>query len=198
MANARNWILAFAIAIVLNLFINYGISVFYKMPQYNDFCGNAGRYEPYYPPAKLYPEQNCTVIQPSEEMQRNCTVQKGYISYKYNSAGCATEAYCETCQVRFDDLNNSRSSNIFIILVVFGVAAIIAGMMMKAESVANGLLIGGILSLIIAAARNWGQLSDVLRFAVLGIVLALLLWVGYKKGFGGNLTSSPPPIKNKK
>jgi len=192
-ANIRNWILAFAIAIMLNLFINYGISVFYKAPQYDDFCKDNYRYDPY--PAKPYGEpyttqQNCSAIEVSEALQESCNQQKGYIGYKYNSAGCSTEAYCETCDVKFRDIDNKRSSNIFIILVVFGVAAIIIGMVMNAEAVANGLLIGGILSLIIAAIRNWGQLSDVLRFVVLGIVLVILIWVGYKKGMESGMISS--------
>ena len=42
MANIRNWILAFAIAIVLNLFINYGISVFYKAPNITTFAVTKG------------------------------------------------------------------------------------------------------------------------------------------------------------
>ncbi len=182
--DTKKIILALAIALVLNLFVNYGISVFYKAPQYNDFCTDQYRYGPY--PAKISPElyylqQNCTQVTVSEDLQKSCAEQKGYISYKYNSTGCPTESYCETCGARFDDVNQQRNSNVFVILVVFGVAAIIAGLLIKAEAVANGFLVGGILSLLIAAIRNWGQLQDVLKFAILGIVLALLIWIGYKK-----------------
>ena len=196
MVNIRNWILAFAIAIVLNLFINYGISVFYKAPLYEDFCNDQFRYSSPYP-AKPYGvepysvQQNCSEIELSEALQGNCTEQKGYIAYKYNTTGCPTEAYCETCGAKFNDVNNKRNSNVFVILVVFGVLAIIAGLIVKAEAVANGFLIGGILSLIIAAIRNWGQLQDVLKFGILGIVLALLIWVGYRKGLGGTGESRP-------
>ena len=181
MANARNWILAFAIAIMLNLFINYGISVFYKTPQYDTFCRQGGPYGPYAQPAYPQKETNCATIEVSDALQNSCMADKGYVGYKYNSTGCPTEAYCETCQAKFNDVNNQHSSNIFLILVVVGVVAIIAGMSVKAEAVANGLLVGGIISLIISAIRNWGQLSDILRFIVLGIVLILLIWVGYKK-----------------
>ena len=185
MSNVKKWVLAFAIAIVLNLFINYGISVFYKAPQYNDYCKDMGG-GPY--PVKSYPypfpdssKNVCKHVEASQELQNSCSEQKGYVNYKYNETGCATEAYCEMCQARFNDVNNRRSSNVFVMLVVFGVVAIIAGVLLKAESVANGFLIGGILSLIIAAIRNWGQLQDVLKLGILGVVLALLIWVGYKK-----------------
>ncbi|MBI2176220.1 hypothetical protein HYU40_02620 [Candidatus Woesearchaeota archaeon] len=190
MVNLRKWVLALAIALVFNLFINYGISVFYKAPQYNDFCQDQFRQGPY--PAKPYPaefpiQQNCSAIEVSEALQGNCTTQRGYIAYKYNTTGCATEAYCETCQARFEDVNNKRNSNVFVILVVFGVIAIMAGIVVKAEAVANGFLFGGVLSIIIAAIRNWGQLQDVFKFVILGVVLALLIWIGYKKsGLSGN------------
>ena len=201
MASARNWILAFAIAIMLNLFINYGISVFYKEPMYDSFCKQGGPYGPYYAqPAYPQKEINCATVEVSEALQNSCTADKGNVAYKYNSTGCATEAYCETCDARYRDINNQHSSNIFLILVVIGVTAIIAGMSVKAEAVGNGLLVGGILSLIIAAIRNWGQLSDVLRFVVLGIVLVLLIWVGYKKGISGFAESQqqPRPLPKKR
>ena len=201
MNNVKKWVLAFAIAIVLNLFINYGISVFYKAPQYNEFCKDFGG-GPY--PAKPYqfPDQQqsvCKNAEASQELQNSCNQQKGYIAYKYNSTGCATEAYCETCQAKFNDVNNRRNSNVFVVLVVFGVVAIIAGMALKAEAVTNGFLIGGILSLIIAAIRNWGQLQDIFKLVILGVVLALLIWVGYKKsGLVGKGEIQQPRQQQKK
>lgn len=189
MVNVKKWILALAIAIVFNLFINYGISVFYEAPQYSDFCTDNYRYGPYQAyPAKPYGEpytaqQNCSAIEVSEALQGNCSEQKGYIAYRYNTTtGCPTEAHCETCQARFDGVNNRRNSNVFVMLVVFGFVAIIAGVLLRAEAVANGFLFGGVLSLIIAAIRNWGQLQDIFKFTILGAVLALLIWIGYKKG----------------
>ncbi|MBI3036962.1 hypothetical protein HYY73_04415 [Candidatus Woesearchaeota archaeon] len=185
MSNLKKWVLAVAIAIVLNLFVNYGISVFYKAPQYDDFCKDSMRPYPYkiYPaePAAQQPKE-CATIEVSEELQKSCGEQKGYISYKYNTTGCPTEAHCELCGKMFEDINQKRNSNVFVILVVFGVVAIVAGFVLKAEAVANGFLFGGILSLVIAAIRNWGQLQDIFKFIILGAVLALLIWIGYKKG----------------
>ena len=186
MSNIKKWILAFAIAIVLNLFVNYGISVVYKAPQFDDFCREGG-IGPY--PAKPYPypypleqqQKECKSVELIQELQSSCSEQKGYVAYKYNATGCPTEAYCETCQARFNDVSQKRNSNVFVILVVAGVAAILAGMVVNAEAVANGFLIGGIISLVIAAIRNWGQLQDVLKLIILGVVLALLIWIGYKK-----------------
>ena len=78
--------------------------------------------------------------------------------------------------------------------------AIIAGIVVKAEAVANGFLFGGVLSLIIAAIRNWGQLQDVFKFIILGAVLALLIWIGYRKSglIGKEEFSQPPQLPQRK
>ncbi len=188
MISLKKWVLALAIAIVLNLFINYGISVFYRAPQYDDFCMDSSRPYPagkYYPypaePQQLQQQKDCQAVEVSEELQKSCSEQKGYVAFKYNSTGCSTEAYCEMCGKLFNDVNNRRNSNVFVVLVVIGVVSIMAGIILKAEAVANGFLFGGILSLIIAAIRNWGQLQDAIKLIILGAVLALLIWIGYKK-----------------
>ncbi len=36
--NIKKWALAVAIAIVFNLFVNYGLSTFYEAPKYEDYC----------------------------------------------------------------------------------------------------------------------------------------------------------------
>ena len=112
--------MAIAITIVLNLFVNYGISVFYKAPQYSDFCKDQFRQVPYIAkpfPADIPNQQNCTAIEASEALQGNCTEQKGYVAFKYNSTGYPTEAYCETCQAKFDNASQRRNSNVFIIFL---------------------------------------------------------------------------------
>jgi hypothetical protein len=183
------WLLAFAIAIVLNLFVNYGISVFYESPQYDDFCQDVGKYRPYetgfpIPAQEIASKDSCAPIDVSQELRDDCNEQKAYISYHYNSTGCPTEAYCETCGVMFDDVNQKHNSNVFIVLVVIGVGVIVGGVVIKTETVANGFIIGGIISLIVATMRTWGQLSDIIKFLILGAVLALLIWLGYKKSKG--------------
>ena len=184
MSAIKKWALALAIAIVLNLFVNYGISVFYKAPQYNDFCTGQGPYrEPYYP-AKPYPDftqQNCTPIAVSEQMQKSCNEQKGYIAYKYNSTGCPTEAYCETCQVQFDAVNQKYSRNIFFITAVIGIIAIIVGLVyVHLDPIASGFMFGGIFVLIYGTIRVFGNLSKVMRVVVLGIELVVLVYIGIK------------------
>lgn len=185
MANLRKWILALAIAIVFNFFINYGVSLFYPQPQYNDFCGAQGIDGRYPVPAKAIPLETqqtaCQTVAPSTELQNSCNDQKGYISYKYNATGCPTEAYCELCQKQFDEINQARNSNVFIVLLVAGILAMVLGLTLRADAVSSGFLLGGLLSLIIAAVRTWGQLQNIFKLAIIGAVLILLIWLGYKK-----------------
>ncbi len=183
MANLRKWALAIAIAIVFNLFINYGISLFYKAPQYNDFCTGQGRGEPF--PVKIgapgTQQNDCQAVPTSPALQESCNAQKGYIAYKYNATGCPNETYCELCQKQFDDVNQARNSNIFIILLVAGIIAVVLGLTLKADAVSTGFLFGGLLSMVIAAIRTWGQLQNIFKLAVIGAVLIILIWLGYKK-----------------
>ena len=39
----------------------------------------------------------------------------------------------------------------------------------------------GVLGLVISSMRYWSHLQDVYRFTLLGVALAILIWVGYKK-----------------
>ena len=72
--------------------------------------------------------------------------------------------------------------NVFIISVIAGlVCVLIGGVKLKLESVSSGIMGGGVLSIIYGTIRYWGDLADVGRFAILGTVLAILIWIGYRK-----------------
>ncbi len=179
MVNKVNkWIIAIAIAIVFNLFMNYGIQTFYKGPDYNDYCNQVSA--PYYA-RPVMAEQNCTTLKANQTLAESCQQTKGYINYKYDSNGCPNEEYCETCQVQYDDVRKKHDGNVFIFLIVAAVIILGAGLVTKAEAVSAGLLMAGILDLIIASVRYWEHLQNIFRFLLLGFVLAVLLWLGYKK-----------------
>lgn len=177
MSKARKWVLAIGIAIVLAMFVNYGIQTFYKAPKYEDFCSDQIYARPIMPVYK----ENCTAVQVDAALQKNCTSSKGSIEYNYDSLGCATDAFCSTCNRDWSNVNDDYNKNVFIVLVVIGALSIIAGVLLKVDSVAIGFLIGGILNIIIGTIRYWSGLQDVGRFLILGAVLGLLIWVGIKK-----------------
>jgi len=171
----KKWIIAVAIAIVFNLFVNYGVATFHPGPEYDDYCKESARVLPLREPSE------CTAINVSEEMQDQCNEQKGYIAYKYDSYGCATESYCETCGVEYREVREVYDGQIFVVLTIVAVIALVAGVLIKVETVSTGFLLAGVLGFIIASMRYWQHLQNVFRFLLLGVALAVLIWLGYKK-----------------
>ncbi len=186
--NMKKWVLMLAIAIVFNLFVNYGLSTVYKSPDMKDYCNGTDQYRPYAYPAEKFPPGNvvntnvtCPQYTINATMQRNCNAQGGQVMFNTDEKDCANGAYCEMCYKLFDDDKRKYDANIFIILVAIGAAAIIGGIFMAVESVGGGFLLGGILSIIVGAIRSWANLHEWLRLLFLGLALGLLIFVGYKK-----------------
>ena len=174
MNKIKLWVIAVAIAIVFNLFVNYGISTFYSGPEYTDFCDE--------PRPRLVREQlDCDIVEVSEELRNSCTERKAYIGYTYDSNGCPTEAYCETCGTEYGDVRKGYDGNVFVVLLIVAVIALSLGVKLKVEAVSSGFLLAGVIGLLIASTRYWSHLQDIYRFVLLGAVLAVLIWLGYKK-----------------
>ena len=85
------------------------------------------------------------------------------------------------CWDRNDALRSFYNRNVFIVLVITGTASLLMGLFMGVSSVASGFLFGGILNLFIGIVRYWSDMDEYIRFILLGVVLALLIWIGYKK-----------------
>jgi len=173
--SVKKWLLAFGIAIIFNLFINYGIFTFYEGPDYLDYC------EERFPKPIVIERSQCTQLAVTEEFEDECRENEGMVQYNYDDYGCETEAYCETCGKAFREARDPYERNVFVMLIVIGLIAIIAGVILKVEAVSSGFLLGGILCVIIGTMRYWGHFQNYARFVILGLVLAFLVWLGYKK-----------------
>ncbi|MBN2454817.1 hypothetical protein JXB11_04710 [Candidatus Woesearchaeota archaeon] len=174
----KKWALAIGIAIVLAMFVNYGIGTFYPGPEYEDYCRDEFA-RVVFPEGKLL--ENCTVIETPQSLKDSCQQEEGHIAYERDSFGCPTKAYCETCDRDYEADRKTHSGNAFIILVIAGLVCLALGIVLKVESVATGFLLGGILNILIGTIGYWDHLHQYLRFILLGIVLALLILLGYKK-----------------
>ena len=68
---------------------------------------------------------------------------------------------------------------------LIGLAAIIGGMSLKKlEGIGSGLLGGGILVVLWSLGyswRYWSEFNEYVKLALLGLVLAVLIYFGYKK-----------------
>ena len=163
----KKWTLAIGIAIIFVLFVNYGIATFYEGPDYNDYCKEDLRAMP------IQKERtDCQVIEIEDEVREDC---EGNIAYEYNATGCPVSAYCNTCWKEFEAVSKPYEGNVFIILIVLGITAIILGLFLKIVSVSTGFLIGGILNVVVGSMRYWQHMHNAARFTLLGFVLVLLM-----------------------
>lgn len=156
--------LSLAIILVINVFFNVGLDTFYPAPAYENFCSN---------------EQMGKVYDTAE----TCEAADGI----WNQ-GSTKEAvgYCDLytkCSEAYNEAMQPYNRNAFVVLTTLGVAILLAGILVPSlpMAVANGLLYGGVLSILIGTMRYWSLMDDYLRFIVSGVALFLLVLVGIKR-----------------
>ena len=157
-------VLSIAIALLTVFFVNQGIEVFYPSPERCE-------YEPF---PKTCDED--VMINESLSLKEECEEKEGRLVY---DADCS--ASCDTCQTKYEEKEDRRDGRVFVFLVILSAAFLIAGMLLKAESVSNGLLIASVMQLVIVSIRYWSSAEELQRFLFIGAVLAVLIVVGYRK-----------------
>ncbi|MBI4993983.1 hypothetical protein HZC33_03500 [Candidatus Wolfebacteria bacterium] len=176
-----------AIIIVFNLFINYGINTFYKSPEYNNFCN----------PERL--KQALNMRESCEAVGGLWTENVGYESKRLYAPVNGTEkpmplveiqsqepkGWCDqdyTCRKNYEGENNIYRRNVFIVWIIAGALAIIGSFFVVAVSMlSTSFMFAGLLALLIGTLEYWSAMQDYLRFIILGIVLAFLVFTAYKK-----------------
>lgn len=170
------WALVVSIAIVLNLFFNYAISLAYPSPKFENFCPNEVV-------NRVYNDKDSCVATGGQWSET--TVPVSVKSTTPVQDGTEVTGYCNptyTCGEKYTNVQSVYNRNVFIGLVVLGVLALVAGFYLASfGAVALGLSFGGVISLIIGAARYWSDMHDWLRVVVLGVALIALIWLGIKK-----------------
>ncbi|MCG2718809.1 MAG: hypothetical protein L6408_08260 [Nanoarchaeota archaeon] len=171
----KKTILSVSIAIILLLFVIYGISTFYVAPKYEDFCDYS---EPVH---QVETEEECEA---SEGKWTDYSNERP-VPRKVDSEDDISEGWCNFnyyCNKDYDAVREHHNRNVFIIAVIIGLVAVLAGgIILKLESVSTGIMGGGALTIIYGILRYWGDAEDWFRFIILGIVLVILIWIGYKK-----------------
>lgn len=169
------WALIIGIVVVLNLFFNYAISLFYKEPDYNDYFRQPQVVE------QITTKEAC--LQVGGQWTENPAYYKGeQVPVPVSSPQITS--YCNpdfTKQQEFSDAQKVYHRTIFIILVVLGVLSLVAGAFIANEIVTLGLSWGGVLSLVIASMRYWSSADNLIRVLILGFALVVLIWLAIKK-----------------
>lgn len=172
-----------AIAVFLAVFVISGIDLFVQRPDYSDFCKSTERF--FYP--KSLPEDaiaNCTALSELPgDYEKVCGEKKGYVAFRYDSNGCATEKYCNTCDAEFQDKMKEINLFSYVFSVVLGSVAVVLGVFLPGaiESIASGILYGGMLILVFGTFE-YGDLSNkYFRFFAIGFNLLLIIWATWRK-----------------
>lgn len=173
------WTLIFAIAIVLNLFWTYATRVIYHEPMYETFCPQSQVIELVETKEACLKvggqwNANVGIKEPAAIAPEDIAKSTGYAS-----------GYCDqsfTCNNNFQEASNVYNRNFFIVFVIVGIASLVLSVfLISSEVVSLGLSFGGVLSLIIGSIGYWSDMNDVVRVVILGLALAALIWLAYKK-----------------
>ena len=171
--------LAVSIIIVLNILIWTAIETFYKNPKYEDFC-------PQKQVETQITNQDACVNAGGQWVEgRAGDVMKegsmGEVPVVINEV----KDYCNkdyTCAKNYEDAYDVYNRNVFIIRAIAGFIVLAVGLAITSvAAVANGLLYGGILSIIIGTTGYWGAMDEYLRFAIMLPTFILLIYLGYRK-----------------
>jgi len=162
------WAVIVGIVVLLNLFYNVGVSLYYPEPQFDDYCAQKQTRDPIHTEAL-------------------CLETGGQWNPSPVKAPGDPQGYCNeffTCSVEHEEARDIYNQNVFSILVALGVIPIIVvstKILAPYAAVTIGLSYGGILSIIIAGIRYWPSAPDTIRFALVGIALVALLIVAARK-----------------
>ncbi len=199
MSKFKHIFLAIAIAIVFAFFVGFGIAAFYEAPEREDFC-------PEKDPIIIETQKQCEgdggkwrdtqAERPIPEKIGRLAGSNEYICNKIGETGANVTFNCQTiqqleeagycdryyyCNQEGRDALEKYNRNVFIIATIFGLIALIAGIVLKITSVSSGLMGGGILLIIYGIIRYWSGLENYGRFTIMGIAFGVLIWLGYKK-----------------
>lgn len=177
MGKLKNVILGIAIAIIFAFFIGFGIDAFYQQPDEEDFCEGISR---------TIGTDDCPVI----ISDRPVPVPEDSTCYCREDCrnGTCTDVCTKqnpeytACMDEFDQAEEVYLRNLFIVASILGLAAlIVGGFVLKHDTVSPGLMGGGLLTIVYGIIRYWEYAGSILRFIILGLMLALLIYVAYKR-----------------
>lgn len=198
MIKIKETILGISIAIIFVFFVVFGIKAFYKEPKYENYCKpglmidavyHEGDY-PYSYPARIKEQPNAcgNVNLEYDSFRKNCAEKKQDVIFEYDKVGCQIAKECTSCNLDFRQAMSIYNRNVFIIAGIVGIIAIIIGAVLGLMSVSSGLFGGGVLTILYGTMNYWSELADWARFIILGIALAVLIYLGYRGfsmfGFG--------------
>lgn len=142
--------------IILAVFVGVGIAAFYKGPK-----------PPDYPPELSYPE----------------VVKPGYETATPSAERIKLQREQDAKFKAFQKEDEIYNRNVSIIATISAIIMLVLSLTLvkQIQVLADGLLLGGVLSLGYAVVRGFGSNDDVFRFLVVTVGLIVALGLGYLK-----------------
>ncbi len=171
--------LAVGIAVIFAVFVSYALHVIYEPPKEYSSISN-----------DCYKTYNC------QQQVNTCRQQYNYSDEGYQDcySTVTQSAEYKTCQELYskcveDSTKKTpryiHSRNSFYILIIIGIIAIVVGLLLtKFEGIGSGIMGGGVLIVLWSLAYTWQYwytLNKYIKLVALGIVLIILIFLGYKK-----------------
>lgn len=156
-------ILSVVIAIVMASFVIYIVQIFDPSPEYNDYCGEIRG------PKAVRNLEEVDKVTEASCIEDGGSWRNGYCDYYYE------------CQQEYDEAKDKHRFVVFLITVPAGLIAVGLGIALALPSVSFGLMLGGVFLMLFGTVGYWDKFSNWIRVIILGIVLAILIWLGYKK-----------------
>lgn len=142
------------IGVLFATLVGVGIAAFYPQPKY-----------PEYPVRLSYPKE--PTLQTEPERQEQIKLQEAY----------------EKESKAFEKKNQEYSRNVSIIAIIFAIVALVVSLTLFKTLllIADGLLLGGLLTLIYSIIRGFETQDNMFRFVVVAIGFIVAVTVGYLK-----------------
>lgn len=162
---SKKVIFSVAVAFVSVFFFAYAIVAFYPAPQYGDFCSDV--------PVKYV------------DNEAQCVEAGGmWVDYERDALNMEVKGYCDVnyyCDRDYRDVREPYERNLFFVNIGIGLVLFLVAFFLGLEAVSSGLMGGGVMMIVYGCIRYWSELSDIWRTVILGIALAVLIYLGYKK-----------------
>lgn len=157
-----------AIVIVMNLFFNYGVSLVFNEPSYDQYI------------------KTPQVVQNISTKEKCVAIGGGWSENVYPNEKGKTEisGYCDpnyTNQKNYEQARKVYEKKVFITLLSLGILSLILGGFLSLTILSISFAWGGVLSLIIASMRYWSLADSISKVIILAIALGLLIWLAVKK-----------------
>lgn len=169
--------LALGIGAVLATFVGYSLFAIYEPPRTYE---TSRCYESF---SCEDPLINCSQKYEMRSAEWQVCYDVAYSDPKYENCLDSREKCEEDFGKTTERYNHSRNS--FFILLVVGIIAIVIGLFISSlEGIGSGLIGGGVLIILWSlfyTQNYWITLSKYFKIASLGLVLFLIIYLGYKK-----------------